>query len=36
MFMVLKAARRFFWLNLIAAVPVYIYFMYEFKKAGMW
>jgi len=33
---VLKFARRLFWLNMAAAVPVYIYFMYEFKKAGMW
>ena len=36
MAIVLKAARKLFLLNLIAAVPVYIYFMYEFKKAGMW
>ena len=36
MVMVLKTVRKLFWLNLVASVPVYIYFMYEFKKAGMW
>jgi hypothetical protein len=33
---VIKIVRRALWLNLMAAVPVYIYFMYEFKKSGMW
>jgi hypothetical protein len=36
MAIILKAARKLFWLNLMAAIPVYIYFMYEFKQAGMW
>ena len=33
---VVKIVRKALWLNLMGAVPVYIYFMYEFKKAGMW
>jgi hypothetical protein len=33
---VLRLARRLFVLNLILAVPVYLYVMYEFKVAGMW
>ena len=36
MFRILKLARKLFWLNLIAAIPVYFYVMYEFKMAGMW
>jgi hypothetical protein len=33
---ILSLAKKLFWLNLIAAVPVYLYVMYEFKVAGMW
>lgn len=29
-------ARRFLWVNLALAVPVYVYVMYEFKQAGLW
>jgi hypothetical protein len=32
----LRLARQLFLLNLVLAVPVYFYVMYEFKLAGMW
>jgi hypothetical protein len=31
-----RLARQLLVLNLILAVPVYFYVMYEFKVAGMW